>query len=127
MVRVVGPDREEVIMSDQNASGQPPRRRRKRVLTAQQKYEVWLGLVTGELSHSQAAQRWGVDRSTIARIRQVAKDGAMAALANSKPGRRANEEDPELLAALREVERLGELVKEQAVELVALRTKSRWG
>jgi transposase len=114
-------------MADQNAFGQPPKRRRKRVLTAQEKYEIWLGLVSGELSHSQAAQRWGVDRSTIARIRQVAKDGAMQALANSKPGRRPNEEDPELRAARTEVERLGEVVKEQAVELVALRTKSRWG
>ncbi len=102
-------------------------RRPKRFLTAQQKYEIWLGLVSGELTQSQAAERWGVDRTTIARIRQVAKEGALAALAESKPGRRANGEDPELVAARKEIERLGEAVREQAVELVALRTKSRWG
>ena len=51
----------------------------------------------------------------------------LEALANSKPGRRKDQVDPELKAARDEVQRLGEVVKEQAVELVALRTKSRWG
>lgn len=100
---------------------------RRRRLTAAEKYEVWLKLVTGELSQSEAAEAYGVDRSTIARIRETAKAGAMAALADSKLGRPKNEVDPELAAARSEVERLGEVVTEQAVELVALRTKSRWG
>lgn len=102
-------------------------RRRKRMLSAAEKYEIWLALVTGECSQNEAAERWGVDRSTVARIRTTAKEGALAALAESKPGRRRDEVDPELAAARAEVERLGTTVKEQAVELVALRAKSRWG
>lgn len=102
-------------------------RRRKRMLTAEEKYEIWLGLVTGEFSQNEAADRYGVDRSTIVRIRRVAKEAVLEALANSKPGRPAERVDPELAAVGSEVDRLGEVVKEQAVELVALRRKSRWG
>jgi hypothetical protein len=32
-----------------------------------------LQLVTGKLSQSEAAERFGIDRSTVMRIRQVAK------------------------------------------------------
>jgi hypothetical protein len=40
-------------------------RRAKRFLSPSQKYELWLRLVTGELSQSEAAERLGVDRSTL--------------------------------------------------------------
>ena len=114
-------------MSDVAGNSQGDRRRRKRQLTAEEKYEIYLALVTGEISQNEAADRYGVDRSTIARIRVVGKEAVLEALANSRPGRRKDQLDPELRAAQAEVERLGEVVKEQAVELVALRTKSRWG
>ena len=55
------------------------------------------------------------------------RQAVLEALANSKPGRRKDQIGPELEAVRDEVQRLGEVVKEQAVELVALRTKSRWG
>lgn len=119
-------------MPEQGTQHQPPKKPgngggRRRRLTAAEKYEIWLKLMTGELSQNEAAEAYGVDRSTIVRIRETAKAGAMAALAESKPGRPKHAVDPELAAAQSEVARLGEVVKEQAVELVALRTKSRWG
>jgi hypothetical protein len=61
-------------------------RRAKRFLTPLQKYEIWLQLVRGETTIGEAADRFEVDRSTIMRLRTVAKDGALAALADSKPG-----------------------------------------
>jgi transposase len=115
------------MMSDVARDGQGGRRRRKRQLTAEEKYEIYLSLVTGAMSQNEAADRYGVDRSTVARIRKVGKDAVLEALVNSKPGRPRDRIDPQLRAAQAEVERLGEAVKEQAVELVALRTKSRWG
>jgi hypothetical protein len=60
-------------------------------------------------------------------IRRVAREGALSALAQSRPGRRPDGEDAELAAARAEVERLSETVKEQAVELVVLRGKQRSG
>jgi transposase len=104
--------------------GQGGRRRRKRQLTAEENYEIYLALVTGEMSQNEAADRYGVDRSTVARIRKLGKDAGLEALVNSKPGRPRDRIDSQLRAAQAEVERLGEVVKEQAVELVALRTKS---
>jgi transposase len=102
-------------------------RRAKRFLSPTEKYELWLQLATGELSQSEAAERFGIDRSTVMRIRQVAKQGALEALAASKPGVRQAREDAELAAARAEIARLGEAVKEQAIELMLLRGKSRWG
>ena len=51
----------------------------------------------------------------------------MTALAQSRPGRRDAGQDAELVAARAEIARLEETVKEQAIELVALRGKSRSG
>jgi hypothetical protein len=61
------------------------------------------------------------------RIRQVAKQGALEALAASKPGVGQAREDAELAAARAEIARLGETVKEQAIELMLLGGTSRWG
>jgi transposase-like protein len=102
--------------------------RRKRPLSAEEKLQIWQQLLTGELSQRQAAEQWGVDPTTIMRIRRVGREGALGALAQSRPGRQnASVEDLELAAARAEIARLEETVKEQAVELVALRGKQRLG
>lgn len=64
-------------------------RRSKRFLTPSQKYEIFLQLVRQEVTMMEAAEAWQVDRSTIMRIRTVAKQGALDALAPpSRAGRR---------------------------------------
>lgn len=60
--------------------------RAKRLLRPSHKYETWLQLVRQELTIVEAAAEHHVNRSTIMRIRTVAKEGALAALAASKPG-----------------------------------------
>jgi transposase-like protein len=102
-------------------------RRRKRSLSAEEKLQIWLQLLSGETSQRQAAERWEVDPTTIMRIRRVARAGALSALAQSRPGVRQGVEDVELQAARAEIARLEETVKEQAIELVALRGKQRSG
>lgn len=102
-------------------------RRAKRFLSPTQKYEIWLQLVRGETTISEAADRFRVDRSTIMRLRQVAKDGALQALAESKPGVQQVRRDLELEAARAEAARLGEAVKELAVKLMLVEGKGRWG
>ena len=102
-------------------------RRTKRFLTPSQKYEVFLQLVRQEVTMIEAAEHWGVDRSTIMRIRTVAKEGALEALANSRPGARGHERDLELEAARADATRLGEALKEMAVKLMLVEGKGRWG
>ena len=101
-------------------------RRRKRFLSPSQKYEIWLGLVRGEFSTVEAADRAGVDRSTIVKLRGVAKQGALAALAASRPGVRTGGVDPELAEARAEISRLSEALKEMGVRLMLAEGKERW-
>ena len=101
-------------------------RRGKRFLSPSQKYEIWLGLLRGESTISQAADRAGVDRSTVIKLRQVAKEGALRALAASRPGVRAGAPEPELLAARAEIARLAEALKEMGVRLMLVEGKGRW-
>lgn len=104
-------------------------RRAKRFLSPEQKYDLWLRMLTGQISQADAAAEAGVDRTTIATLRRVAKDGAIAALTASTPGRRkqSRAEISEVAALKAEVARLGEVVIDQAVELAALRGKASWG
>ena len=102
-------------------------RRSKRFLTPSQKYEIWLQLVRQEVTIAEAAAQQQVDRTTIMRIRTVAKEGALAALAVSKSGAATRQRDYELEAAKAENARLSEALKEMAVKLTLVEGKGRWG
>lgn len=102
-------------------------RRSKRFLTPLQKYEIFLQLMRQEVTMIEAAEHWQVDRSTVMRIRTVAKEGALAALAQSRPGSPIKERDFELEAARADAARLGEALKEMAVKLMLVEGKGRWG
>jgi transposase len=105
-----------------------PKRKPKRFLSAEQKYEIWLKILTGELTTQQAAIQAGVDRGTIMTLRKAAKDGAIAALQASRPGRpRDAREATELARLAAENARLQATIVELSIELVALRGKAAWG
>ncbi len=105
-----------------------PKRKPKRFLTAEQKYEIWLKILTGELTTQQAAIEAGVDRGTIMTLRKAAKDGAIAALQASRPGRpRDAREATEVARLAAENARLQATIVELSIELVALRGKAAWG
>jgi transposase len=115
-----------VDMSDSHAGTDRAGRRRKRFLTPAQKYEIWLQLLRGETTIRAAADEHGVDRSTILKLRTVARQGALDALAKSRPGVRADNPDPELTAAKAEISRLSEALKEMGVRLMLVEGKGRW-
>ncbi len=54
-------------------------RRAKRFLTAEQKYDLWQRMLTGQITTVEAAAEAGVDRSTVMTLRKTARDGAIAA------------------------------------------------
>ena len=101
--------------------------RRRRQLTAEEKWELFLEVTSQELSQADAARKWNVDVSTVIRIRRLAKDAALAAFAASKPGRLPSPEQAELEAALAENDRLSVALKELAVELSLHRGRQRSG
>lgn len=104
-----------------------PPRKRKRFLAPQEKYEIWMQLVKGETTISEASERSGVDRSTIAKLRDVARQGALDALARSRPGKREKQRDFELAEARAEAERLRTALAEMAVKLTLAEGKEPWG
>lgn len=92
----------------------------------QEKYQVWVEVVGKQGSHREIAERWNIDRATVVKIVQLAKQGALDQFASSLPGRRGkSREMREIADAKAEVTRLTETVKEQAVELMLLRGKGR--
>ena len=104
-------------------------RKPKRFLTAEQKYDVFVRVLTGQVTQGAAAIELGVDRTVITRIRTVARDGAISALKASRPGKPTSSrvEQTEIVGLQAEVARLERTVVEQAVELAVLRGKSGWG
>lgn len=106
-------------------SGQP--RGKRRQLSPEEKWQVFLEVTSGELTQTDAARKWGVDTSTVIKLRKLARDGALAAFASSKPGKQ-RPVDPQVVEELRtENIRLTEAVKELAVELSLIRGKAGWG
>lgn len=99
--------------------------RKRRVLSPETKWEVFLQVTSGEMSQADAARKWQVDVSTLIGIRRTAKDAALAAFAR-KPGRPAKERNWELEAARDEIEQLRTAITAQAIELAVVRGKSGW-
>ena len=73
------------------------------------------------------AEQARVDRATISKLREVAKAGALDALAQSRPGRRGTQRDVELEEAKAEAERLRTALAEMAVRLTLAEGKEPWG
>ena len=54
------------------------KQRRRRQLSPEEKWELFLEVTSQELSQADAARKWGVDVSVIVRLRALAKDAALA-------------------------------------------------
>lgn len=99
----------------------------KKRLAPSEKYEVFVQVLTQQATQREAAEKFGVDRSTVVAICRTAKQGALDALAAAVPGRPGQSaEAAELAAARAEIERLRATVTEQAVTLHLHQGKSRW-
>jgi transposase-like protein len=61
--------------SDQTVSRVNTRNPRKR-LSAAQKYEIYVEVLTGQATQREAAEKYGVDRSTVVTACRTAKQGA---------------------------------------------------
>jgi transposase len=103
------------------------KRRGRRQLSPEEKWEIFLEVTSQEISQADAARKWGVDVSVIIRLRALAKDASLAAFASSKPGRPASAEQVELELLRAENDRLSEALKEMAVELTLHRGRQRSG
>ena len=97
-------------------------RRPSKKLSPELKWEIFLKIVSGEVTQSDAARKNGVDVSTIIALRRCVKDASLAALSRA-PGRPRVERNFELEAARVEIAQLTEAVKSMAIELAIVREK----
>lgn len=109
---------------------QRSRSKPKKRLAPSEKYELFVQVLTQQSTQREAAEKFGVDRSTVVHVCKTAKQGALDALAASVPGRPGGRgksaEQIELEEAQDEIERLRATITEQAVELHLHKGKSRW-
>jgi transposase-like protein len=102
-------------------------KRKRGRLSPSEKYEIYVSVLTGQATQREAADQYGVDRSTMVTACRVAKQGALDALAAAVPGRPGvSREQAALEAAQLEIERLRATVTEQAVALHLHEGKARW-
>lgn len=109
-----------------STSGMSDGRKRRR-LSPSEKYELFVSVLSGQATQREAAERFGVDRSTVVHACRTARQGALDALAAAVPGRPGvSRETAALEAAQAEIERLRATVTEQAVALHLHEGKARW-
>ena len=102
-------------------------RPKRRLLSPEEKWQLFLEVTSQELTQADAARKWRVNVSTVIRLRREARDAALAAFASSTPGRPASIADAALEDLRVENARLTEAVKELAIELSLVRGKARRG
>lgn len=110
-------------MTDEKLTGG---RRRRRLLSPEEKWEIFLEVTSRELTQADAARKWGVDTSVVIKLRRDAKEAALAAFASSRPGGSRDPRDVQIQRLQEELGRVTEAIKEQAIELALVRGKSRW-
>jgi transposase-like protein len=96
------------------------REHRRRRLTPEQKWQVFLEASRKGSSDAQVCRRWGITPWQLRAIRDRAKAGATEALARG-PGR--PRKDQAVAELEREVDRTGKALKELAIENTLLRGK----
>lgn len=112
-------------MSQQSST--PGSRRPRKRLAPSVKYEVFTSVLTNQATQAQIATKYGVDRSTIKKICATAKQGALEALAASKPGKQgATVEQQELAEARERIARLETTLAEQAMQIHLMEGKDDW-
>lgn len=94
--------------------------RRRRKLSAEDKYQIFLEASRGDVPVAAVLRKWGVYSSDLARIREQVRRGALEALAR---GNGKAKEDPRMVQLKGEKARLEEAIKELAIENTLLRKK----
>jgi transposase-like protein len=105
----------------------PAEKRKRRFLSAEKKYQVFLEAQRGEAPVGELLRREGLYSTDLARIQRKVKEGALQSLAQ-RPGRSkktVSEEEYEVLK--QELEEKERVMAEMAVELAILRKKTNGG
>ena len=102
-------------------------KRRRRILSPDKKYQIFLEAQRGDKSSAEILRREGLYSTDLARIRQKVKEGALERLAD-RPGAKRKTVSLEQYEALkRDLEEKERALAELAVEVAILRKKTNGG
>lgn len=99
----------------------PERVERRKRLSAEQKWQVFLEVSRKNTTDAEVCRRWGITPWQLRAIRERTRQGALTALSRG-PGRSGK--DPEIAQLKAEVERTSGALKELAIENTLLRGKA---
>ena len=116
-------------MSSSNISAvpSPSSEKKRRYLSAEKKFQIYLEAQVGDKPVGELLRREGLFSTDPARIRQQVKEGAIQRL-SAKPGRQRGRVSAEVHEALkRELQDKERTLADQSVELAILRKKTNGG
>ncbi|MDE8344262.1 MAG: hypothetical protein POG24_10650 [Acidocella sp.] len=116
-------------MSSSNPSAvpSPSPEKKRRYLSAEKKFQIYLEAQVGDKPVGELLRREGLFSTDLARIRQQVKEGALQRL-GAKPGRKESQVSREVHEALkRELQDKERALADLSVELAILRKKTHGG
>ncbi len=116
-------------MTNSNPSDGPqkPRGAKRRILSAEKKFQIFLEAQAGEKPVGELLRREGLYSTDLARIRQQVREGALQRL-SAKPGSKPGQVDSSAYDAIkRELQDKERAMADQSVELAILRKKTNGG
>jgi transposase-like protein len=113
--------------SHPSAVASPSPEKKRRYLSAEKKFQIYLEAQAGDKPVGELLRREGLFSTDLARIRQQVKEGAIQRL-GAKPGRQQGQISTEAYEALkRELQDKERALADQSVELAILRKKTNGG
>ena len=116
-----------VVDKNQTPAPSSTYRKKRRVLSPEKKYQLFLEAQRGESQLGELLRREGLYSTDLARIQRKVKEGALQRLAD-RPGRcKKSVSQDDYDALKRELEERERVMAEMAVELAVLRKKTNGG
>ena len=114
-------------MSESNNETSPEGKKKRRFLSPEKKYQIFLESQSGKSPTGEILRREGLYSTDLVRIREKVKEGALERLADRPGAKRKTVPREDYEALKRELEEKERALAEQAVELAILRKKTNGG
>jgi transposase len=117
----------EIDKNQLSSSGGNSGRKKRRVLSPEKKYQVFLEAQRGEVPVGDLLRREGLYSTDLARIQKKVQEGALERLGDRPGKRKKTVSDSEYARLKKELEEKERVMAEMAVELAILRKKTNGG
>ena len=117
----------EIDKNEPSSSGGNRGRKKRRILSPEKKYQVFLEAQRGELPVGDLLRREGLYSTDLARIQKKVKEGALERLADRPGKRKKSVSESEYARLKKELEEKERVMAEMSVELAILRKKTNGG